>query len=386
MKKILATALAALMVLSMGACSTPKAETPAPTAAPEQNASEAPTDATQESAAAESAAPAPDADKKIKVAMCQGTRGDKGFNDQAYMGIEKAAAELGIEFDTYESGDLTEIDAALRNYASTGEYDLIISVGSNHADPIALVAADFPDQKFSLVDTILPEPLPNVHSTAAIDAEQAFLSGVISGIVTKGEYNDVFTKANADKNVIAYAGGMDNPTSRAGAAGYMAGVAYVNPDCKVIYTIVGNYNDPVKAKEIATNGVAQGADIITGNCGSSSLGLNEAAKEANCYFIATSPAGLDPEYSLCTSVKLTENMIYDEVKSIVEGTWTSGGERQGIAAGYCDVSIEGVGMTYPQALLDTVAKVKQDVVDGKIKLPADVSELDAWKAANQFAG
>lgn len=323
--------------------------------------------------------------KKIHIAMAQGTRGDKAFNDQAYEGLETAKKDFDIEFDTYESNDLSEIDAALRNYASTGKYDLIISLGSAHAETLATVAADYPEQKFSLVDTLLSKPMPNVHSNAAIDAEQAFLSGVISGIVNKGLYKDVFTKING-KNVIVYVGGMDNPTSRAGAAGYMAGVYYVNPDCNIIYTIIGNYNDPVKGKEIAMNGVARGADIITGNCGGSSLGLNEAAKEANCYFISTSLAGVDPKYSLCTSVKLTENQIYDEIKSIVDGTWQPGGERKGIAAGYCDYSLKGVSIQYPQALLDTVNAIRDEVKSGQLKLPTDVSQMDEWKAANQYKG
>jgi basic membrane protein A len=90
--------------------------------------------------------------------------------------------------------------------------------------------------------------------------------------------------------------------------------------------------------------------------------------------------------SLCTSVKLTENQVYDEIKAIVEGTWKSGGERKGIAAGYCDYSVEGVSIDFPQELLDKVDAVREAIKNGQLQLPTDVDQLDAWKATNQFQG
>lgn len=376
MKKGFALLIVLLMVLSMAACAK---NAPAPAAPAAAEAPAASDNAAEEAPEATEAEP-------LKIAIVQGTRGDKGFNDQAYRGMEMAANDFNIVFDGAECIDLAEVDAALRNYADVGDYDLIIAVGSNYGDTLALVASDYPEQKFSLVDTFMDPTPENVHWNAAIDAEQGFLSGVISGFVTRGDYADVFTRANADKNVIVYAGGADSPTSRAGAAGYMAGVYYVNPDCEIIYNIVGSYNDPVKAKEIAMNGVARGADIITGNCGAGSMGLKEAANEAGCYFISTALSGVDPVSSLCTSVKLTENQVYDEIRAMVEGTWAAGGERKGIAAGYCDYSVEFVNIEYPQELLDKVNAVREAIKAGQLQLPTDVDQLDAWKAANQFQG
>lgn len=331
-----------------------------------------------------SGASVPPADGAITVALVTSKRGDNGFNDQAWLGCQMAVEDFGINLLDAQATDVAEADAAIRNYSDAGDVDLIVVVGANFTETLAMVAADYPEQKYSMVDAIMDPEMDNVSSNATIDGEQGFLSGVISGLVTRGDFAESFPRANSDKNVIVYAGGMDSPVSRAGAAGYMAGVLYVNPECEILYTIVGSYQDPVKAKEIAMNGVARGADIITGNCGSGSLGLNEAAVEAGCYFIATSMAGLDPVSSLCTSVKLTENEVYDEIKAVVEGNFTSGGERLGIANGYCDVSLEGVDIDYPQELLDIVDEVRERVRAGKIVMPEDVTDLDEWKAANQY--
>jgi len=374
MKKIFSLIAAALMVLSLAACGSGGASTTASGPASPEAGTSAPE---------ASAGDAGNSDA-ITVALVTSKRGDNGFNDQAWLGCQMAAQDYGINLMDAQAADIAEADAAIRNYSDSGDVDLIVVVGANYTETLAMVAADYPEQKYSMVDAIMDPPMDNVSSNATIDGEQGFLSGVISGFVTRGDYAESFPRANTGKNVIVYAGGLDSPVSRAGAAGYMAGVLYVNPDCEIIYNIVGSYQDPVKAKEIAMSGVARGADIITGNCGSGSLGLNEAAIEAGCYFIATSMAGLDPTCSLCTSVKLTENEVYDEIKAVVEGSFIPGGERLGIANAYCDVSIEGVEIEYPQELLDIVEEIREEVHAGKITMPEDVSDLDAWKAANQY--
>lgn len=366
MKKIVAFLLIVVLILSASACKggeTPKVDPSKPE---------------------DTAKSGGEGSETITVALVTSKRGDMGFNDQAWEGCQMAVREFGIKLLDAQATDMAEADAAIRNFSDAGDVDLIVVVGANYTETLAMIADEYPEQKYSMVDAILQPEKPNVSSNATIDGEQGFLSGVISGLVTRGDYADSFPRANSDKNVIVYAGGMDSPVSRAGAAGYMAGVLYVNPECKIIYNIVGSYQDPVKAKEIAMSGVAQGADIITGNCGSGSLGLNEAAIEAGCYFIATSMAGLDPECSLCTSVKLTENEVYDEIKAVVEGNFTSGGERLGIASGYCDVSLEGVQIDYPQDLIDIVDEIRERVKRGEIVMPNDVTELDDWKANNQY--
>jgi basic membrane protein A len=365
MKKVVAFLLIFVLILSAAAC---------------ESGGTKPGDSTQPKSSAQESGEG----KSITVALVTSKRGDMGFNDQAWLGCQMAVKDFGIKLLDAQATDMAEADAAIRNFSDAGDVDLIVVVGANYTETLAMIADEYPEQKYSMVDAILLPEKPNVSSNATIDGEQGFLSGVISGLVTRGDFADSFPRANSDKNVIVYAGGMDSPVSRAGAAGYMAGVLYVNPECKIIYNIVGSYQDPVKAKEIAMSGVAQGADIITGNCGSGSLGLNEAAIEAGCYFIATSMAGLDPVCSLCTSVKLTENEVYDEIKAVVEGKFTSGGERLGIASGYCDVSLEGVQIDYPQELIDIVNEIRERVKRGEIVMPNDVTELDEWKANNQY--
>lgn len=322
--------------------------------------------------------------KYNSVAVVTGFLGDNGFNDEAFAGVKKAVKDFGIKVDNAQvnTADLAAVSSALRSYTEAKKYDLVMYIGSNSNDAIEELAKDFPEQKYSIVDTTL-NGYANVSSVAAIDPEQAFLSGVISGIVTQGKHKAVFPMSN-DSNVIVYAGGMDSPTSRAGAAGFMAGARYVNPTVQIIYTIVGSYANPVAAKEIALTGFKRGADIVTGNCGAGALGLLEAAKEQKAYFISTSPSTTDANYSLCTSVKKTDVFVYQEIESLVKGTWKGGAVRKGIKDGACDVSLAGISIKYPQDILDIVAAVRKDVVAGKITLPKDPRDLDEWTKSNQL--
>lgn len=321
---------------------------------------------------------------EIRVAVVTGFLGDNGFNDEVFSGIQKAIEDFGVVVDHAQvnTTNVVEMQSAIRAYAEARKYNLIVCSGTTSTDAVKDIAKEFPNQKFSIIDTILTG-YPNVSSVAAKDPEQAYLSGIISGIVTQGKHKSTFPMSN-DANVLLYAGGNESPTSRAGAAGYMAGALYVNPTVNIIYTIVGSYTNPVAAREIAVNGIKQGADIVTGNCGAGALGLLEAAKEKKTYFIATSPSTTDPDYSLCTSIKKSDLFAYQEIEALVNGTWKAGGVRKGIKEGVCDVSLEGINIEYPQDILDIVEKARAEVIDEKITLPYDPSELQEWTKHNQF--
>ena len=104
------------------------------------------------------------------------------------------------------------------------------------------------------------------------------------------------------------------------------------------------------------------------------------------YYIATSPSDNDVNQSLCCSVKKTDVMVYNEVKTLLEGNWTSGHNQFGIASGVCDISFEGTLYEdgIPAEIQAVIDQVRQDVIDGKIVMPADVNDVEVWAAENQY--
>lgn len=77
-------------------------------------------------------------------------------------------------------------------------------------------------------------------------------------------------KANSE-NVVGVILGQDQPTLRMGVVGFEAGVRYVNPDCEVLEAVVGDFNDPAKAKEIALSMYNRGADFVQHIAGASGM-------------------------------------------------------------------------------------------------------------------
>ena len=321
-------------------------------------------------------------DDVIRIAYTSGIKGDNGYNDEGWQGVEAAVEQYDFELASAEvdNTDSVATEAMLRGYAEDGIYDAIISLGTGLETPVTAVAADYPEQKFIVVDTYI-DGYDNVMSIGAKDEEQAFLSGVLSGILTAGGYTDIAAMTN-DTPLISYCIGMDSPTQRSGAVGYMAGVKYVNPDVEIKYTVIGSFGDPVTAKEVTANNIELGADICTGNCGGGALGILEACKESGAYFISTSPSTTDAEYSCCTSLKLTNEGVLRAFETVFNDSFEAGTHRYGIAEGYCEIGLDGIDITYPQEILDAIDAARQAVINGEITLPTDLTELDSWTSSN----
>lgn len=318
-------------------------------------------------------------DDTVRIAIIHGNLGDLGFIDEAHIGLNKAKEDLGIEFDYAEILENSEVETQLRMFSDSEDYDLIIALGANYIDPLLAVAADYPDQKFTLADGVV-EGYENINSIRALDPEQTFLSGVIAGLVTLDERMPL---SNSD-NIIGFVGGMDTPVSRSGAAGFMAGARYVNPEVEFIYNIVGGYRDPGTAKEIAMTAYGRGADVISHNAGGSGLGVFSAAEESDKYVIGSSLASIDPVRSLVTSIKRIDLLIYQEIETVVDGTWEAGVVLKGIRDDVTGYSREGITNELPEDILAIAEEVKQQYIDDKFQLPDDPNQVDAWTLENNY--
>lgn len=306
--------------------------------------------------------------------------GDNGYNMEIHQACLKLAEKYNLGFDFVEPKSINDYETQLRMYADSEEYEVIIGVAYAHADAMRIVAPDYPDQKFAILDTVVDD-VENIHSLSAFHPEQHFLSGVIAGIVTQ---DDRMAMANPE-NIIGFAIAMDSPVSRAQAAGFMAGARYVNPEVEFITNYIGSYKDPAKAKEIAMTAFGRGADIVAQNAGASGMGVFAAGEEAERYVIASSLATITPGYTLSVSIKNMETFLEYELVSHIDGTWKAGSTNLGIKDGACGYSIENTGVEIPADIIETVEQVKQEFIDGKFTLPEDIEEIDNWSKEHQLA-
>lgn len=309
-----------------------------------------------------------------------GGLGDNGFNDEVYQGCELAAQQFGATFDYAEPRDITDFETQLRLFADAGEYDTIIAVSTEQVDALKMVAGDYPEQRFTLIDSIV-EGFDNVRSITASHPEQHFLSGMLAGLATQ---DSRFPLVDPSNNILGFTIAMDTPTSRGQASGFLAGAKYANPEVEILTNFIGGYSDPVTAKELATVMYERGADIVSANAGGSTQGVFQAAKERNKYVIGTSLAMVDPAVSLSTSVKKVWNFIVAEVETLQKGEWKAGYEVFGIAQGICDYNIENLDTEIPADIVKILEDTKQLIAEGKLVLPTDLDQVDAWAANNKL--
>src|SRR5918999_1674325 len=123
----------------------------------------------------------------VGVVFDVGGRGDKSFNDGAYLGGERAERDLGARVQFIEPGEGSDREAGLRLLAAEG-MDLVLGVGFIFSDDLTLLAKEYPNVKFAGVDLAVAfdsagNPIPPPPNLAALkfrEEEGSFLVGALT--------------------------------------------------------------------------------------------------------------------------------------------------------------------------------------------------------------
>ena len=327
---------------------------------------------------------AAEAPLKVGLVFDIGGKGDKSFNDSASRGLAWAAADFGIKRIELEPGVDADREVNLRNLAMIG-YDVIIGVGFLFTDAISTVADEFTDTKFAIVDGFIPDK-PNVMSLLFPEPHGSYLVGMIAGLKTQED----------GKDTVGFVGGMDISLINGFEAGYIAGVQYVFPECKVLSAYAGDtpiaFADPVKGKELALSQYDNGAWVVYHASGLTGAGVFEAAKERKRFVIGVDSnqnyMGYIEEtgenFGLTSMLKQVDVSVYLAIKAAVEGTFKGGIEVFGLdrTVTIGDVTYAGVGYAIDKYNVDLVsaemiAKVeeaKAKIISGEIVVPTEVTK------------
>ncbi|GAA0715432.1 BMP family ABC transporter substrate-binding protein [Paraclostridium ghonii] len=311
---------------------------------------------------------------KIAIIFNEAGLGDKAFNDLCYDGVLRAQEDLGIEFDYAQSKSKNDYEKFAREYAKVKDYDLIISVGGEQESAVKKVSKQFPEQKFTIIDSKLE--LPNVSSINTKWEQQTFLNGVIAGL-------ELSTNKNKSVGIIL---GKDFEHLNEGAIGFEAGVKYVNPDATVMKSIVGDFSDPAKAREIALSMYNKGAIYIQQLSGQSGLGVFLAAKQVNKYAFGVdgNQNSFAPDNIVATAIRYANDIIYQEIKNINNNSWNSGVHKIGLRENVIDCVREGSNVKLKRSTIENVEKIKKDIINENIVIPKTYEELNAWIKVNNY--
>ena len=316
------------------------------------------------------ALPPSDRTTDVGIVFDMGGRGDKSFNDGAYIGGERAMRDLGAQVRFIEPGDGSDREAGLRLLAAEG-MDIVFGVGFIFSDDIWQLAEEYPNTKFAGIDFAKVDangnmltPPPNLAALKFREEEGSFLVGAIAALVSK-------TKK------VGFVGGMNFPLIHKFEAGFRAGVASVCRQCTIVSQYAGvtpeAFRNPGRGKELGLSQYGQGVDVIFHASGSTGLGVFEAARQTGKLAI-----GVDadqyaeaPGHILTSMVKGVDVAVFEATRWTKDGTFKGGIYELGLKEG-------GVGYVYddnnrsliPPAVIARVEQLKQEIIAGRIKVPS----------------
>jgi basic membrane protein A len=315
---------------------------------------------------------------RVGIVFDIGGKDDRSFNAAAWAGAKCAETgtwpdgtncgkpALGIVLRDIEPGNPTSIEPAMRAFAERG-YDLIIGVGFAQTPIIELVAKDYPNIRFAIVDGV--SDLPNVASLVFKEHEGSYLVGMLAAKTTK-------------TGTIGFLGGMDIGLIHRFKEGYEEGARAVNPNIRVIPNYVGvtdaAWNNPGKGKEIALAQISKGADVIFTAAGNSGLGAFDAVEQQGkqngraTHFVIGVDSNqnmVKPGFVLTSMVKRVDNAVYEIVKDVVNGQFKAGFHVYGLdkdGVGYA--MDENNKELIPEEAIKQAEEARQKIIKGEIKV------------------
>ncbi len=301
---------------------------------------------------------------RVGLVFDVGGRGDKSFNDAAYLGVSKAERELGVEASYLEPSSTEDREAALRLFAARS-FDIVIGVGFIFSSDIDEVARAYPNVRFAGVDYAPgPRGIPrNVAALAFREEEGSFLVGAVAGLMSKSGH-------------VGFVGGMSGPLIRKFEVGYVAGVEAACPRCVIHAAYAGTtpdaFRDPARGKALANAQIAAGSDVIYHASGSTGHGVFEAAGDARVLAIGVDADQYDEmKGTVITSmIKRGDVAVFNIVRDVVEGRFAGGMRVFGLLDDAVDYVHEGPhGAGIPDDVKRKVEALRADVVSGRVVVP-----------------
>jgi basic membrane protein A len=254
------------------------------------------------------------------VIFDMGGKFDKSFNEAAYNGAEKFKAETGISYLEFEVTQEAQREQAMERMAGRGA-NIVVVVGFQNATPLEKIAKDYPDTKFTIIDSVVD--LPNVQSVTFKEHEGSFLVGMAAVMASK-------------TGKVGFVGGMDIPLIRNFQFGYEQGVKHASGSASVLANYTGTtpaaWNDPARGGELAIGQFDQGADVVYAAAGATGLGVLQAAADKSKLSIGvdSNQNHLHPGSVLTSMLKRVDVAVYKAFKGAQDGTWQAGAQSLGL--------------------------------------------------------
>ena len=247
-------------------------------------------------------------------------------------GIKRAQTDLKFSLNIVEGGYNPGVwEDEFKAMVLSGRYNIIITLTEGMPHIIQKIAPFFPKGKFILLDGKI-EGVKNAYGVKFKDEEMTYLAGVFASYITTSPMK----YANPEKKIGIIVGDIYPAMTGELVPGYKRGAKERNKDIKVLFSSVGNWNDPNKGREIAFTQFSQGVDIILDIAGASGIGIIDAARKKGGYVICVDANQNEkaPGIILGSAIKKIDETAYESIKKALENSLPFGKtEIQGIKEG-----------------------------------------------------
>ena len=320
------------------------------------------------------------AEKNLRIAfLTDGLFSDAGWGAFGYNAAQALQEEYAHVVDFKENVPISMIENTLREYAKA-DYDLIISHGFEWGEPSIKVGKDYPKTKFVIFTGLVNSS--NVASIYPMQQEGTYVLGVLAASMSK-------------TGVIGFVGGEKYPNLINIYEGYKKGAQDINPAVQVLVTYLDDWDNSTKGKIAANSQIDNGADVLLHVADTSGYGVIEAAKENGVYALGaiSDQNKLAPE-TVLTSFVLDDKKAFDQIiKSIQNGNFTGQIFKPGLEL---EKGSSGDGIVYiapfhslepvvPDNVKLQLERLKEDIINGKIKIPEKYSSLDVSHLTNNVS-
>ncbi|GIK42592.1 MAG: BMP family ABC transporter substrate-binding protein [Chloroflexota bacterium] len=310
---------------------------------------------------------------ELKIALMNQSTLEEPWNTAMIQSLERVIAEkphgLNISYKFAESIASPDGERVMREFANTGEYGILWHHGV-YPDSADALRQGFPELLIAASGSGFEPRGGNMYWVQMYVHEAAYLLGMIAGMTTKAD-------------TIGVVAGFPFDNVNLPLNGYIAGAQSVNPKVKVKMTYIESWFDPPKAKESALAQIAAGADIIFAE----RFGPFEAAQEKGALAFGhyVDQNSLAPEVVVSSTLARWDPVIHHLIDAWwehqVNGTPYDAPMKEivySMAEGGCDIApYHNFDSELPQEVKDAVSKARQDIINGKLKVPFNPAPVES---------
>lgn len=323
----------AVLALAIAGCG--KKEEPKPVAAP---------------APAPAAAPV----EPLKIGFIYvGPVGDAGWTFAHDNGRKAIEAEFGDKVKTTFVESVPEgpdAERVIRDLATQGN-KLIFATSFGYMEPMAKVAAQFPDIRFEHATGYKTSENLRIYDSRTY--EGAYMAGVVAGAMTKS-------------NKLGVVASIPIPEVIRNINSFTLGAQSVNPKVTTKVVWINKWFDPPKEAEGAQSLLNQGADVLMQNTDSAAV-LQTAEKAGKFAFgWDSNMSHFGPKAHLGSAVINWGPYYVKATRDALEKTWKTGGVWWGVKEGAMD--LVAVSDKVPEAARKRVDEVRAGLKDGSFSI------------------